>query len=81
MKSVSVSATRIMLRDRGSVSDLSVQGELVIALDDPDEDAMIQGISENLRVSTLSSEVQAAIQLIYDAVQVRLEKKFGVVSG
>lgn len=75
----SVSATRIMLRDRGTVSDLTVQGELIIRPDDPEADAMIQPVTESIRISTLPKRVQDAIQLIYAEVQNRLEKQHGVI--
>lgn len=76
MKAVSIKVTRIMLRDRGAVSDISVEGELVIAQDDPTVDSLTQHVAESARVSTLPTAMQDAIRVIQGAAQQRLEQKY-----
>tara|TARA_Y100000310_G_scaffold328215_1_gene395986 strand:- start:12175 stop:12420 length:246 start_codon:yes stop_codon:yes gene_type:complete len=76
MKATSVKVTRIMLRDRGAVSDISIEGELVIEQDDPMADSLLQPIAESLRVSTLPANIQDAIRVIQAAAQTRLEQKY-----
>lgn len=78
MRASSAKATRIMLRDRGSVSDISIDGEIIIEQDDPTADALIQHVAESVRVSTLPPAAQDAIQRIYGLAQERLAKQYGV---
>jgi len=70
-----------MLRDRGSVSELSIEGQLVIEQDNPNEDAMLQSISEVIQVSKLPIAAQEAIQAVFDLCQVRLAREHGVSSA
>ena len=76
-----VDVTRIMLRDRGTVSEISVDGELIIIQDNPDDDALVQHITEVVRVSTLSPAAQKAIKAIFILCKTRLERQYGVTNA
>lgn len=76
MEVTSVRVTRIMLRDRGAVSDVSIEGEVVIEQDDPTADPLVQHVAESVRVVTLPKVARDAIQALQAAAQARLEQKY-----
>jgi len=74
-----VSISRIMLRDRGSASDISIEGDILIQPDDPNSDPIRQHMPENIRVDQLPQGTQDLISELFAACQVRLEHKHPVV--
>lgn len=80
MKATGIKVTRIMLRDRGAVSDISIEGELIIEQDNPAADSLVQHVAESVRVSTLPTSIQDAIQVIQQAAQTRLQQKYNITT-
>ncbi len=81
MTPTAVTVTRIMLRNRGSISQLSIEGELTLTPVDPDDDLMTQHVAEVIKVSELPTVVQQVIQSLLTRSQTRLERKYKVVSS
>lgn len=79
MHIIKVNITRIMLRDRGSSSDIAIDGEFIIQPDDPTQAPLRQHHPENIRVDSLPPDIQAHVADLFAALQARLEKQYPVV--
>jgi len=69
-----------MLRDRGSASEISIDGEIIIQPDDASADPIRQHIPENIRVDALPPATQKLIADLFEACLTRLERHYPVVS-
>jgi len=70
-----VNILRIMLRDRGNASELSIDSELIIQPDDPAADAIRQHNPESVKLDTLSPRLQAAVAELLAACYERVSKQ------
>ena len=70
-----IKVNRIMLRDRGSSSEISIESNLIIQPDDPEADAIRQHVPENIQLNTTSPRLQAAVVELFAACQERVNKQ------
>ena len=71
-----VHISRISIRDRGSVSEVAIDGEILIQPDNPNMDVIRQSVPENIRVDMLPVEIQTHIWALIASCQSRLEAQY-----
>lgn len=75
MRIIKVNVSRITLRNRGSASEIAIDGELIIQPDDPEADSIRQHMPENVRVDSLPAATQTLVANLFKVCQARLERQ------
>lgn len=70
-----VKVSRIMIRDRGGSSEISIDADVLIQPDDAAADAIRQHMPENIRTDTAPARLQAAVAELFAACQERAVKQ------
>lgn len=78
MHKAKVNISRIGLRDRGTASTISIDVDLLIEPDDPDDEMIRHHVPEVVRVDELPKKMRDAIQILFTLCQERASKQQGI---
>ncbi len=78
MHKINVVVNRIVIRNRGDVSDMSINAHVLIQPDDSGEDVIRHAVPEDILVSELPKQVQDAAMTLIALIEERAKRQQGL---